>query len=60
MSDTQLTLTIPESNNLPWFNNFIAAILYSQYSRELILKDDGILDKLKEIFNFTNDTKKNL
>ena len=60
MSDTQLTLTIPESDNLPWFNNFIAAILYSHYSRELILNNEDILDKLKEIFNFTNDTKKNL
>ena len=60
MSDTQLTLTIPESDNLPWFNNFIAAILYSQYSRELILNNEDILNKLKEIFNFSNDTKKNL
>ncbi len=59
-----LTLTIPElsgnqyeqNNNYPWFNNYIAAILYSQYSRELIYTDGNILEKLKEIFKFKNDT----
>ena len=59
-----LTLTIPElsgnqyeqNNNYPWFNNFIASILYSQYSRELIYTNGNILEKLKEIFKFKNNT----
>ena len=64
MSDLTLTLALPElsntqnyMNNYPWFNNLIAAILYSQYSRELIYADDDILKKLKEIFKFKNDTE---
>ena len=62
---SSLTLTIPELpdkdiKNYSWFNNYIAAILYSQYSRELIYKNDDILKKLKEIFKFTDDTKTNL
>ena len=58
-----LSLTIPElssNKNYIWFNNFIAAILYSKYSRELIYKNDDILKRLQEIFNFTADTKTNL
>jgi hypothetical protein len=58
-----LSLTIPElssNKNYPWFNNFIASILYSKYSKELIYKNDDILQRLKEIFKFTADTKTNL
>ena len=44
---SSLTLTIPELpdkdiKNYSWFNNYIAAILYSQYSRELIYKNEWI------------------
>jgi hypothetical protein len=59
MSD--LTLTIPESlnnsgeKNYLWFNNFIAAILYSEYSRELIFENNDILDRFKEIFKFNDE-----
>jgi hypothetical protein len=60
MSSSQLTLKIPETDNLAWFNNFIAAILYSQYSRDLITNNQDILDKIKEIFDFSNDTTQNL
>ena len=60
MSNTQLTLRIHESDNLPWVNNLIAAIFYSKYSRELILNNDIILEKLKKIFKFSSNTKENL
>jgi len=52
MSDTQLILALPPTSTT-WFNNFITAILYSQYSRK-ILKDnnDTFVVKLKDIFKF--------
>ena len=59
MSNTQLTLRIPESDNLQWVNNLIAAIFYSKYSRELILNNDIILEKLKKIFKFPQANIKN-
>lgn len=40
-----LTITIPISNNKSWFNSFITAIFYTQYSRELLKKDDYYKNK---------------
>ena len=55
-------LTIPEKGKNPdWFNSFIAAIFYSQYSRKLIkLDENGILEKLKIIFNFPQPNVKDV
>ena len=55
---SSLTLTIPKKDSYQssWYNNIIAAIFYSQYSRE-ILKKDVISTELKEIFNFSQPTE---
>ena len=36
-----LTITIPKKDSYQssWYNNIIAAIFYSQYSREILKKD---------------------
>jgi|688.fasta_scaffold13123_4 hypothetical protein len=49
-----LTITIPKKDSYQssWYNNIIAAIFYSQYSRE-ILKKDIISRELNEIYNFS-------
>ena len=52
-----LTLTIPKNGPYQsiWYNNIIAAIFYSQYSRE-ILKKDYISKEIHYIYKFSQPT----
>jgi len=54
---SSLTLTIPkiEEYQSTWYNNIIAAIFYSQYSREILKKDD-IAKEIHDIYNFSQPT----
>ena len=55
MSGLYLTIPKNEPYQSIWYNNIIAAIFYSQHSREILKKDD-IAKEVHDIYNFSQST----